>query len=201
MLGHEETILVLRTIIRSLILLAGVGVTSRASDSQLSVFVYNDAHIPVRTLESAEVRVSDILGKAGLNIAYQNSLGLPASVRITENQPANMSPSILGVTYLGADGTGRYVDIFYPRIARLSAGSHTDLATLLGTVIAHELGHLLLGSNSHAAAGIMQLHWGPDELRKLQRGTLLFLPEEQSKMRARLLPKENEGRRQLAMAR
>jgi len=33
------------------------------------------------------------------------------------------------------------------------------MATLLGRVTAHEIGHLLLGTNSHTLAGIMRAKW------------------------------------------
>ena len=49
---------------------------------------------------------------------------------------------------------------------------------ILGCVIAHELGHLLLGSNSHSDEGIMQPRWDPNQVRQLMMGTLLFTPEQ-----------------------
>jgi hypothetical protein len=46
--------------------------------------------------------------------------------------------------------------------------------------MAHEIGHLLLGSN-HSATGIMKAHWGPKEVRELIKGDLLFTSQ-QSKL-------------------
>ena len=34
---------------------------------------------------------------------------------------------------------------------------------VLGPVLAHELGHLLLGPNSHSEKGIMRLRWQPED--------------------------------------
>ena len=39
-------------------------------------------------------------------------------------------------------------------------------ATLLGFAVAHEVGHLLLGANTHGAAGLMRAVWSPRELRR-----------------------------------
>ena len=52
-------------------------------------------------------------------------------------------------------GTGRaYV---YYQLVKSAAERHTHhVGTVLGMVIAHELGHLLLPPNSHAFAGIMR---------------------------------------------
>ena len=52
---------------------------------------------------------------------------------------------------------------------------------ILGCVIAHELGDLLLGSNSHSSLGIMQQHWERHQLRQAMRRALSFTPE-QSKL-------------------
>jgi hypothetical protein len=63
---------------------------------------------------------------------------------------------------------------------------NVDLGRILGSVIAHEMGHLLLGSNAHAISGIMRPHWESGELHRIAMGTLLFLPEESKRMRARI---------------
>jgi hypothetical protein len=57
-----------------------------------------------------------------------------------------------------------------------------ELPVILGGVIAHELGHLLLGSDGHSAAGIMQPRWEPSQVRLLMMGTLQFTPEQSKRM-------------------
>ena len=57
---------------------------------------------------------------------------------------------------------------------------------MFGSVMAHELGHLLLGLNSHSVKGLMRARWGRDELQRMGMGTLLFLPEQGKRMRARI---------------
>jgi len=52
--------------------------------------------------------------------------------------------------------------------------------------MAHEIAHLLLGTNSHAAEGIMRAQWQRDELLSVSKGELLFTPRESQVMRARL---------------
>jgi hypothetical protein len=53
--------------------------------------------------------------------------------------------------------------------------------------MAHELGHLLLGSNSHASTGIMRAHWQGEEPRRLSRGNLLFTNEQADQMRGSVI--------------
>jgi hypothetical protein len=52
--------------------------------------------------------------------------------------------------------------------------------------MAHELGHLLLGTNSHAVDGLMRAHWDWDNLQAAERNELLFLHPEATEMTKRL---------------
>ena len=50
--------------------------------------------------------------------------------------------------------------IFYDRILDHARLTGSNVARLLGAVIAHEVGHLLLPAFSHSPTGIMRAHWG-----------------------------------------
>lgn len=67
---------------------------------------------------------------------------------------------------------------YYDYPARLARGDNaeSELHVVLGCVIAHELGHLLLGSNSHSGSGIMQSRWERKQIRQATTGALLFTP-------------------------
>jgi hypothetical protein len=52
------------------------------------------------------------------------------------------------------------------RVAAMAARAPADAGTLLGRVIAHEIGHLLLGTASHSRSGLMRARWTDDELRQ-----------------------------------
>ena len=93
---------------------------------------------------------------------------------------------VFGVAFLSAEGTGCYSDVFYERALELHADWNVGLSDILGSVMAHELGHLLLGSNSHSGAGIMRAHWQGEELHRLSRGNLGFSSDQASHMRGKL---------------
>jgi hypothetical protein len=61
-----------------------------------------------------------------------------------------------------------------------------DRSVILGHVIAHEVGHLLLGTNSHSQDGIMSAEWSGSELRRLAKGALLFTASEPMRIRTEL---------------
>ena len=68
-----------------------------------------------------------------------------------------------------------------------AAGSATAQTTLTGRAIAHEIGHLLLASNSHARTGLMRARWSRDELRGLKPAHWEFSRQEANQMRQSLL--------------
>lgn len=62
---------------------------------------------------------------------------------------------------------GQVATVFGDRIRQTSLRLRIDSGVLLGRVIAHEAGHLLMGTTTHTYEGIMSAHW-PDTV--LQRG-------------------------------
>jgi hypothetical protein len=65
-----------------------------------------------------------------------------------------------------------------------------DTALVLGCVIAHELGHLLLGTHGYSIAGIMQAYWGIEQTRLTLMSQLFFLPGEARLVHADTVPPE-----------
>src|SRR5215472_12360481 len=85
--------------------------------------------------------------------------------------------------------------VYYDYALRLAVADEYgefNARVILGCIIAHELGHLLLGSNTRSSAGIMRSPWGQKQLRQALMGTLLFTAEEskvmQEQVRARTTP-------------
>ncbi len=62
----------------------------------------------------------------------------------------------------------------------------TARAMILGHLMAHEMGHLLLGQNSHSAKGIMHVPWSRFSLARAASGKLLFTPKEANRIRAQV---------------
>lgn len=51
-------------------------------------------------------------------------------------------------------------------MAWLAAGSGVDRRMLLGRTIAHEIGHLLLGTTDHRRLGLMRAIWSQEVLHR-----------------------------------
>jgi hypothetical protein len=95
--------------------------------------------------------------------------------------------SCLGVAFLSENQPGVYADVFYPSIERLFRDYGTNRSLVLGDVMAHEIGHLLLGTNAHFTIGIMRPRWRYEELEEVEKGTLLFTDTQAHAIRTRLM--------------
>jgi hypothetical protein len=81
--------------------------------------------------------------------------------------------------------TGVLATIFIDRTGRLAHDLGIDHRTLLGRAIAHELGHLLLGTSTHGA-GLMRETWSRGELQGTRRSDWHLDPLDASAIRDRL---------------
>jgi len=161
--------------------------------SQVTVLVINSAGVATAVLRQAEREAGRVFDAAGVEIQWVNcgethqcqSIPGPTEFMLHIVPSGNTrSDFVFGEAFLGVDGRGQYCDVFFDRLRQ--AQGAVDLALLLGDVSAHELGHLLLGSNSHSSFGIMQPRWGAEGLRRLGMGMLLFTREEARSMRSRI---------------
>jgi hypothetical protein len=60
----------------------------------------------------------------------------------------------------------------------------TPLATVLGTAIAHEIGHVLLRSSTHSLAGVMSPKLDHRLLHMALSGALMFTASQSAQLRA-----------------
>jgi hypothetical protein len=61
-------------------------------------------------------------------------------------------------------GAGAIAMVFLDRVLVLSQRTGTDAGRLLGRAIAHEIGHLLLGTTAHSRSGLMREIWTDEEI-------------------------------------
>lgn len=83
-----------------------------------------------------------------------------------------------------SDDIGCSAYVFSRDVVALARDEDVSESQLLGHVMAHEIGHLLLGPDSHAASGVMRAHWYQQDLLTIAK-THLFFNDQQS-LRLRL---------------
>jgi hypothetical protein len=168
----------------------------------LTVSIFNDAGVPASVLRQAEVRARTVLMDAGVSLTWldcgvpgqrRTELGCQAiafpthfSVRLVAGRKA-VSDDTFGQSYLNERGEGNYANVYVTPLSSARALSVIKEGDLLGYVVAHELGHLLLGKESHSAGGLMRARWEVAELQEGARGKLLFSRGEAEEIRGRYL--------------
>lgn len=163
-----------------LVLSVGVGTISTpagaASPASLTIRFYNSSGVSDADMQSARDAAESILRDTRLNVIFRHCGRSVAPgeavdpcaeplkpsevvVRII-NAPAfssTLHPEAYGLAYVVPEtNRGWLATVFSDRIGRAAARLHVEPGTLLGLVAAHEIGHLLLGSNYHGEGGVMR---------------------------------------------
>ena len=153
--------------------LASAGQAFAAEDRQVTIVLHveNYAHLPPSDRLPAEAEVTRIYATAGIRTVWAtgnehaDAPGLHVRVILFSHDIAMrellaepVPDSVLG---LAAREAGRAY-IFTRRIANLALRHGDDFRRVLGRVMAHEVGHLVLPVYSHADQGIMRANVGAD---------------------------------------
>ena len=176
-------------IVTGFVLYSGAVAVSQ-ENSQLTVVAFNDAGIPAAVLRQAEEITHRIFKEAGIRLVWKDradpkSDPIRLFVRIVPHS-LNLPGEDFGIAFVGPDGRGLQADVFYSGIEGLAKNYSANPAEILGHVMAHELGHLLLGMNSHSSLGIMQAHWSERQLHEMSRGALKFNKSQSRNISSRL---------------
>jgi hypothetical protein len=146
-------------------------------------WVNADLRLEGRLEESSATNSARLLSRLQLNIYPRQAV---ERLSIPRNA-LGLSPGT------GTDRTMVYV--FYDRIesftqiesrARMDNSTifYASQAKILGNVIAHELGHVLLNLEVHTATGIMRGGWDWRDMRDVALGNLCFNPQQAESIRA-----------------
>lgn len=140
-----------------------------AQSPPLTIRLYNSAHVPDATLAIARSTAVGILDDAGTNVRIRDcgDCGEPLAtaevvVRLIPAPAFNatLRPEAFGLTYVVKESDrGWLATVFVDRIEAAAARAGADAGQLLGRVMAHEVGHLLLGVGYHGPIGVMQAEW------------------------------------------
>jgi hypothetical protein len=184
---------------------------SANAETILTVRVYNYTHLSDNEIVKAEVVARRIFRKAGVGIIWIHcAMERGEEYRFPEcRNPRSESDIILQVVpqsmenrSLSAEAFGyalqasgglpsRHAYVFFHRVEQAVRNSQrtsraVSQPSLLGHVVAHEIGHLILGPNSHSNHGVMKAGWSQKELQEMEIGQLVFAAEQAKVIRGRL---------------
>ncbi len=181
------------------------GWAGEAGNPQLTVFVIERAGTPARVLTGAERNAAQVFRQAGVDVGWVNCDERKSEAACEKISHADLivhmiprartlSGEVFGVAFV-ENSAGVYADVFVDPIQRLHEQDRTvSLSPILGDVLAHEIGHLLLRSNAHSREGIMQAHWQAEQLHRVAKGQMRFTKEQAIKMRTRVSSLHNDQR-------
>jgi hypothetical protein len=174
------------------------------SDAAVMIRTYNYAVVPAEHFDAAKLEADDIFKTAGVSLRWIECRvpGNMSGAQCTEplvprrdlmlrlvDRPSATGERIvpLGESMLDRELRGGVLmTVDLSPVRTIAAGTATKFATLLGRAIAHEVGHLLLGSAQHTRLGLMRALWSHDELRGLRPAHWGFSAREAARLRAAL---------------
>ena len=171
-------------------------------DVHVTVRTYDITNLPPDTRQAALATASGILRAAGVSVTWMECDAVfvrsakdpclapldrtELSVRFVRLPPPPGHQGALPLGYSLVDTrarTGALATIYVDRVAGLALNCDIDAGTLLGRAVAHEIGHLLLGTKNHAEKGLMQALWSHEAIRGSTDARWVFSPRESRAMR------------------
>jgi hypothetical protein len=173
--------------IAGILVLAGLNVQS-AQDSRpsdVTIYVNGDDFPPIRIDFGARATVTRMYARIGIRLAWRHDAPgkgtvhgspVPIQMRFGSKSPENVSREALAFARPFADGVNG-ITVIYERI-RTATGGSPRVQSILAHVLAHEIAHVLMGTDGHAETGIMKAHWNGTDYAAMKRKPLEFTPDD-----------------------
>jgi len=184
---------------------------SQCSDNHpvVTVQIRDYVHMKSESLSKAREIVTNVYKRVGVGIEWMGVMR-PDDGRTT-NRPAveearlpiaqltiniltpamakrgHVADDVLGFVAVPPEGgMGRIGYVVYERVREVAAGGSASTSDILGVIIAHDIGRLILGAGSGTHAGLMNRQWDRRDLEQVNPLTLEFTPPEIDRIRTTL---------------
>ncbi len=180
---------------------------------RINVRIFNYASVSKSAFDKAQKEASRIFRRSGIEINWiecavadksvtadprctAKPLATDILMRIVPKEMVKFKRrSEFGVAFLPAEGGfGKYASVFHARVLGYVERWHASEGLLLGHFISHEMGHLLLGANSHSHGGLMTAIWGREAIQRASRAALLFSSQEATRMQEQVNRRSTSSR-------
>ena len=158
----------------------------------LPVWLGDQIGVPADVVSGAREHMVTIFHNIGVDVVWDKDprvVPRPVVALIVPDARAKalriVDDSALGVT-LSDKQPGGLIYVFYGRVARGASAKHIETSFMLGSVLAHEIAHVILGRAAHAGSGMMRPSWNEEEFHLMRGGLLLFATEEGRAIRREL---------------
>ena len=165
----------------------------------ISIRLFDNTNLPAADLAAAARSASHIMARAGVATVwtYCSAAAMPAEcgealapgeviVRIMRT-PRAEAPGVLGTAIVDRTRrVGTFATVYGDRAYALADRSGVAPSDVLGRAMAHELGHLLLGTAQHSRRGLMRPVWTDIELKRDLPPDWALSQQEARRLRANL---------------
>ncbi len=180
-------------------------VDSGEGELRITLRVYNFAPVSERELDSASQVAAGILSKAGVKSDWQfctavegqlpeacNAPLRPDEVALRIVRRPKLKKGALGCTECGtaiedSNGRGIYATLVYECLELLPRAEGLLPSFILGILMAHEIGHLLLPGKDHSPEGIMRPQMRDKDWRLAVVGALVFTADQPGRIRSEVI--------------
>jgi hypothetical protein len=189
----------------ALILSTAAVTAERHEERGVSIRIHDYVHLRHAGLVRAQEVVSQMYGAIGVRATWLESLrqndripsghdgyeGGPSELTIIILTPAMahrlaVPDPVIGYAAAARGVGGRIAYVIYDRIRNVARDAAVDDMRLMGIVMAHEIGHLLLAHQFHSADGLMRGQWEPSEFRSVRPDDLQFSTSQVVEIRSAL---------------
>ena len=171
-----------------------------AQAPRLRVHVYNYAEVGRRDMAWAIEATSSVFSKAGIQLAWldcplgsgdREKLGACSQLDGTPSVQLNILPKKMAKRFRHRTGEygvayGSNALVYHHLVQELAREQRLPESLILGSIMAHELGHALLGPGSHSPAGVMKAGLNPADFQLAHRGMLAFSSEQAARIQVGL---------------
>jgi hypothetical protein len=143
------------------------------------VRTYDAADIPAEYQQPALLAAAAILDRAGISVRWircdpdgftaeckkpLDTYELAVRLLKLRERPSKSARPLGEANVDVVRRTGSLATVYANRVRWFADASGVDFSTVLGRAIAHEIGHLLMGTTMHPATGLMRGVWAPKEV-------------------------------------
>jgi hypothetical protein len=153
-----------------------ISVCAEVRRPTIRVVLRNDANVPSDVVTAAQDSVRAVYDAAGVDITWSGGVPAATVALISGRHVGKLRhpPEVIGFAAGSRARRGKMAYIFMHRVTELSARYRLHSSVILGAVMAHELGHLLLPFDAHSEVGVMRPMLNHDDFRQADLGQLLF---------------------------
>jgi hypothetical protein len=195
------------TILISLLPLCAPAAVPCDVEERLPVRLFNDAEVDYTVIRRATEEAAWLLQSVcvavewvpctTVSVAHPESCKLPVpSIEmhiLPSPMTSDVAETVLGTAFpsLGTRGNAAVFLSHIRQLVTANAGA-IDVSRLMGHVLGHEIGHLLLNSSAHSSDGLMRAGFRRQDMEKANQRRLTFTPAQNLAIRRMVLARRRE---------